>query len=419
MKRLEAPSRDAAPLDIISAVMERPERPLDFAGVARIRNDAITHETLERGAASARNQFWVSGAVLRGRRWFRAPDRSPDIEEVTATTDEARREAIERFMMPSLDPSQTPPFLQCLVSGPGERNLVTRWHHAAADGLSAGMWLAHQLAVASERVEAVSETQESPQVALREHSAPVRKSAFAHRGRSSRLWCRDAPPARARRFRTITILADEYRPLVGKHETFTYNDLLATVTLDVFHRWNARHDAPVDRVALWCPVNIRAQPFAGFGNGSSRVRVYAKWAPSAELIERCRSVRQQMRWTKKHGEWFVPHQHPLLSLPDWLMAPVLRVYLGRPWVDMATGSFSHAERIGPESDRRILPDVDRIETIGGLHQWYPLSMSANTFAGTTSLSITYDPAQLEEADMDAFVTLYEHGLDEARRRLAR
>ena len=94
------------------------------------------------------------------------------------------------------------------------------------------------------------------------------------------------------------------------------------------------------KVGLWLPVNIRQQSAVGFGNGTSRIRLYPRYDDRASLLSKCREIRRQVSWSNRHGEWATPTKFPLASLPPWATRPLLRAYLKRPGIDMATGVFS-------------------------------------------------------------------------------
>ena len=65
--------------------------------------------------------------------------------------------------------------------------------------------------------------------------------------------------------------------------------------LETLREWNQQHHTNGQpRVGLWLPMNIRRESYAGFGNGTSRIRLYARYAPSASLIEKAREVRRQV-----------------------------------------------------------------------------------------------------------------------------
>ena len=58
--------------------------------------------------------------------------------------------AIEDFLESPFDPRREVPVQQLLIENRSDLSaqLVTRFHHTVADGLSAALWLEHQLGVA-------------------------------------------------------------------------------------------------------------------------------------------------------------------------------------------------------------------------------------------------------------------------------
>ncbi len=367
--------------------MDRPARPLD-GGLILDLSTVPDLAALERGAARAREAYPVSRCVLDDRTW-RVVDDAPTILE----TDD-----LQAFLDAGAPIRTTPSPRQALVG----RRLVTVGHHAAGDLVSILAWVRHQLDVAFDR-----EPAPPTDLALRTCEAPVRKSKYAWSGASNRLFSR-AGPSNVRRRKKLHLAP--FEPAVD----VTYNDALLVTTLDVFAAFNAARGAPTDRIAVWCPVNVRARPFDGFGNGSSRVRIYRRYDEDTPLLERARHVREQVTWTKKNGEWFVPVDHPLLSGPAWL----LRMYLSRPWVDMATGAFSHGERVGPGADEALWPEVEDLEIVGQLDQRHPFGIFGATFRGATRLTLLYDPAQLNDEDVESLAEDFERRFEAARAALS-
>jgi len=153
-------------------------------------------------------------------------------------------------------------------------------------------------------------------------------------------------------------------------------------------------------------MNVRRKTVEGFGNGTSRIRVYARYDPDAGLIEKCREVRRQVSWSSEHGEWVVPEMPWFMRLPRPIIAPLLRGYLNRASVDMATAVFSHAST-GMANASEAFKHVERIECVGLLHPRQSLAINAATHHGHTWLTLTYDPALLTTGDAKELSWLYE------------
>jgi hypothetical protein len=291
------------------------------------------------------------------------------------------------------------------------KTLATRFHHSAADGLSAALWLGHQLSVAY----GLTPPATSAALLLRRPSNSVRRSKFAFDGACEQLWTPGGTRSGTRCWTTFCFPASGLRQACRRAGGFTYSDLLATCVLEVFAEWNHQHSqngAP--RVGLWLPMNIRSRSFEGFGNGTSRIRLYAQYSPSASLAEKAREVRRQVSWTTAHGEWAIPELPLFTRLPHWITAPALRRYLNRPSIDMATGVFSHADRWAGDA-REAFKYVDRIECVGLLHPRQNLAINAATHLGKTWMTFTYDAGQLRTTDVAKLVEMYKRRLDLAHK----
>jgi len=398
-------SEAATLLDLISIAMDSPHRPLDGVVVFELNQTDISLSELEKGAQSARFRYPVSASVIQDKTWVFRPELAASIAEHKVKTEAEGRKCITDFLATRSDLGRQPSLRQILVRSPETLKLVTFADHAVADLMSVLNWTRHQFDVIAHRQPSVTTIQTGDRPVLKAHENPSRKNSYAHRGSSCALWSRSRRNSSYRNFCTLSINADALRRAVKNHQDITYNDLLIAVILEVYYRWNLTHDAPTKRIALWCPVNIRTEPFLGFGNGSSRIRIYPRLSPDSPLQKRCQEVRTQIRAAKKQGEWFVPPSSALLKLPTAIMNQVAKAYFNRPWVDMATAPFSHVERLGPDDITIPFPEVTQIEALGELHRRHPLGLCAITMNNETTLTFVYDPQMFAEQDAGEFVTL--------------
>lgn len=404
-------------IDLLFCLLNDPRRPLDFTLVFHLK-EAPALERLRAGAVSARQLFPTTGARVEGKRWVRFEGAADGFEAVSARTEEEADAAVASFVDAPLDPRRQTPVRQLLIKGARGARLVTRFHHAAADGLSAAMWLGHQLRVAFGEEAPAEAPAPFETLPLRSHPSPVKKSRFAFSKPSESLLAPGARPSHTRRWLGLDFEAKCLRSACRRAGGFTYNDLLATCALEVFRRWNTSQDEKRGRrIGLWLPVNVRRRASEGFGNGTSRIRLYARYAEAATLADKCREVRRQVAWSLQHGEWAVPEKSALVSLPPWAAAPLVRAYAGRPGVDMTTGVFSHAEGwAGPRGE--IFRVVEKIESIGQLHARHPVAINGATHAGRTWLTFTYDPGLMPPEDAGRLAEMYRQQLELARRELA-
>jgi hypothetical protein len=371
-------------LDYAFKLLDSPVSPQDFTLILHF-DEPPDVEALQAGAASAGEHF-----------------------RAAAKTE--TRIDLEGFVNNSFDLHLGFPIKQTFIGA----TLATRFHHVAADGLSAGLWLGHQLSVAY----GLTPPAHASELSLRRPQTSVRRSQFAYAGACDPLW---TPPKSMRtgnrRWTTFSFPSTDLRQAGKRVGGFTYSDLLATCALEVFAQWNQRHtrNGP-PRVGLWLPMNVRSRSFEGFGNGTSRIRLYARYAPSASLLDKAREVRRQVSWTTEHGEWAVPEIPLFTRLPRWIAAPALRRYLNRPSIDMATGVFSHADRWAGDA-REACKHVSGIECIGLLHPRQNLAINAATHQGQTWMTFTYDSGLLRAADVDELVGMYQQQIALAREAL--
>jgi hypothetical protein len=374
------PDDPLSTLDRISLWMDAPERRLDFLIAIALSSIEKIAEIDDR---HARAIFPRASSIAAGDHWLKT-DPSP----IVHTT---REEALATFAQAPLDPHAAPLVRQWICG----RELLTQSHHGGADLMSILLFVAAELD---------REATADP-LALRTHERPQRKSRYAQPGPSTRLWSRRSTPSGERHHRRFVIEAGPWRSAIEKQPGFTYNDALGLAALSAVRHFQESRSAATKALSLWLPVSLRVDPHRGFGNGSSRIRVYEAALEGVRFADRARSFRAQVAWSKEHGEWAVPTKHPLLGLPAKLQQPVLKAYLRRPWVDMGTIMFSHLERL-PEG----IGDVDSVEVIATLDRRHPAGLVAATIGDRTHFTLTWDPAQLDPADAEELIAHYQAAL---------
>lgn len=378
-------------LDRAFYLLDSAHSPQDFTLIFDLRN-APEKERLCAGARSAMNRFPLSACRVAGRAWVSQKNEYFKLEDDTS---------IEDFVDKRFDLRREPPVKQLLLDG----RLATRFHHAAADGSSAVLWLGHQLNVAYGLEPARLERGRLDVPALRRSETSVGRSRYGFEGASDPLRTTNAARSGSRRWSTICF------PSFRRTRGFTYHDLLATCTLEVLRMWNDRA-----HIGLWVPMNIRRESRQGFGNGTSRIRVYANYDRNASLIDKCRAVREQVAWTTAHGEWDVPELPWLNRLPNAIVRPFLRNYLKLPHVDMATAVFTHAAT--SLANAEAFKNVERIECVGLLHSRQNLAINAGTHSGHTALTLTYDSALFTTGEIKQLTQLFSQQIAQARRELS-
>ncbi|HEU4711197.1 MAG TPA: hypothetical protein VFS76_06505 [Pyrinomonadaceae bacterium] len=383
-------------LDSAFSLLDDRRSPQDFTIILYFRESPDV-DRLREGAKSARERFKTSGSRLERDQWV-YQDSICDIPV----------QSIEQFVNERFDLSNDCPVKQIVVAN----TLATRFHHAAADGMSAAMWLGHQLSVAY----GITPPETSAELSLRCAETSVRRSKFAYDGACDPLWTRNSKRSGTRHWITRGFVSEDLQRACRRAGGFTYSDLLATCVLEVYRQWNHQHAKNGQpRVGVWLPMNIRRRSGEGFGNGTSRIRLYARYSPSASLINKAREVRRQVAWSTDHGEWAVPELPLLTRLPGWIARPALRGYLNRPSIDMATGIFSHADRWGGASE--AFRHVERIECIGLLHPRQALAINGATHSGQTWLTFTYDAGMMSDSEAGELAGMYEQQIELAQAEL--
>jgi len=231
-------------LDRAFYLLDSAHSPQDFTLILHL-NDAAEVERFYAGAKSAMNRFPTSACCIDGQAWVWRENKYFKLEIVNTASEFETRSAIEKFIDERFDLRRQPPVKQILIlDGTRKACLATRFHHAAADGLSAALWVGHQLNVAYGLEAARLERGAFDVPVLRRLPASVRRSQFAFDGASDRLWTKNSKRSGVRRWLTIGFPATELQKACRRAGGFTYNDLLATCTLEVLAGWNADHGRP-------------------------------------------------------------------------------------------------------------------------------------------------------------------------------
>jgi NRPS condensation-like uncharacterized protein len=390
-------------LDYLVSVMDSPQSHLDFTIALRF-NEQIDSDALRAGASSARNLFPTTGSRLKNNRWVRDLATGNGIATLGSWNGE---DLMKDFVNRPIDLVHESPVQQLVMTSDADNatTLVTKFHHAAADGTSASLWLNHQLAVAFGFEKVRKEQSPFEPLSLKQLSTTVRRSQFAYATPSEQLWTLPAQRSGVRAWTSISFEANRLRKACRKTQGFTYSDLLATCALQVFSLWNGeRRGEHIPKVGLWLPINIRRRSAEGFGNGTSRIRIYANYPPTMSLIDKCREVRRQITWCSNHGEWVVPQVTPMTLLPRWATRPVIRRHLTRASIDMATGVFSHVERWN--NKKELFTALESLECVGLLHPFQALAINGATHNGKTWLTFTYDASLFEPQHVERLVNLY-------------
>src|SRR5688572_21849000 len=163
-------------IDRIFSLMDSQRRPLDFTLLLHLKN-APGLEALRTGARSARNLYPATGSYIDQQHWSRIREPGAGVSVLSVSSSEHLVKAIEEFINSPLDLHKQTPVQQLVITEDvmGGVKLVTRFHHAVADGLSAAMWMSHQLRVAHEKAAPVAEVSAFQTLDLRSHSSPVKK----------------------------------------------------------------------------------------------------------------------------------------------------------------------------------------------------------------------------------------------------
>lgn len=355
----------ASLIDFSFAAIDSKTRNLTFAFVLELER-SITGEELLHGAADAFATHPRSNCRLSGYDWV-------PVEKPFALD---QHETIESYMETYLNPREERGVGLCLVN---EKTLVAKFHHALCDGVGAMLWLRTLL---DRKREAPVELQlkTSQQRAMKSKFATAKKASQPNKASAKRRW--------------MSIDLEKPSSTFSDH---TYNDLLCASIMETMTRLQRTP------ASLYIPVNIRQEPFVGFGNGTSRIKIYG--SDTHTISDASRDVRKQVRWCKEQGLWSSPDLLPALRrLPVWTSTLMLRGLARHPGADFCSMLFSHIEKVIE------LPHVRSYEVIAPLIPQYQMSIVGVGQGEKTRLTITWDSQQLDEDEVREFAEHIERSL---------
>ena len=395
-------------LDVSSLAVDRLERPATFAVILRSTrsSERWNLERLREGARIAMREFPRSACCVDGTEWI-VGSTEPEITELTvADLEEQQREA-ESFVSGVITPTHAPLLRQRLIRErkSGSVLLATQMHHALGDGIALVLWLSCQMrgtpVLGSRRK--LSNPSGGDGLRLRQAAQPNGKKP---KWKMTQSLCR--PMARSTRsaqkcWKTLFLDENELRAVItGRKLGITLNDLGCAIIFRSLREWLGTTSRPL---SLWMPLSLRRDPFSGFGNASSRIRVLEPQGDGT-WIDYAKQVRAQIEHALGSGQWDLGRSaDPIKKTARWvgrIQARVLRLLLkmffARPGMDPCTTAFSFGSRVSAIDDAEAFPDVETLETVGHLYSAHPFAFSAGGFGGRMAITFFWDPAQLEPTE---------------------
>ena len=278
--------------------MSDKERSLDAAMVVKLKMKT-TLEQLEMGAQIAFESFPRSNCRIQKTKFVSV--KNPYKIDLVETDNDKVDSSIQKFINNPMDLKKERGIRQCLIRTPDHYYLVTRMHHGIADGMSFFLWLRPQFSQVKEA---------SYPLQLKEHKLPVKVSKYAYDKASTNFNKVSKKCSNERKWHTINLK----KPKVNfKALGVSYNDLLSVVLFDALREYNTLSNLPDCYNGIYLPMNLRINPSQGFGNGSSRVKIYDQYDNKLSYINKAKSIRTQLVWCRENGLWATKQKLGLLK----------------------------------------------------------------------------------------------------------
>jgi len=372
--------------DYSFAIMDSKKRPLDFVLIGKLKKP-ITEDLLKGGAQKAFKTFPKSNCCIKGKKFVPCENEW----QISFKNSQGRNQKnlIEEFISTPFNLEKERGIKQLVID---QSIVVTRFHHAVADGLSLCMWLKVQLLG--------TELKDSP-LELQAHPSPIKKSIYAASSKSNVIGKITGNISSNRKYKSVSFKkpADNL-----KEKGISYNDLLCAIVLETIKGFNTFKGINVVNNCLYIPMNIRKNPFSGFGNGSSRIKIHDTNSNQLSILEKSKYIREQVKWSRVNGSWSVPTELGVLKLlPKSVGRMLLNTASKLPSSEFGSIIFSHVERYTGIED--LFDLFSDLETVSQLYKKYPMCLSATTLKDKTILTCTWDNALITESEISEFFNI--------------
>lgn len=379
-------------VDFSFAATDSTLRPLDFCLITDLK-DSFDVNKLEEGAELAFKSYPKSRCRIEAYEWVKD-------ESEWGICQLNSEEQMNEFICSGLDLKHERAIKQAVAKFDGRRVLITKFHHALGDGISLFLWLEMQLNQGLQ--------QDTPLV-LKEFKGDVIRNKFSPAKPSQSFGYEKKLATSAQRNSQVMIL--DPSGIDFRRYSFTYNDFLSAVIFKSMEEWNEVKRIEAKRLGLYIPVNIRENPFEGFGNGSSRIKIYTE---GHTFLEKAQFVRKQVDWCKENGMWKMPTSLSFFSkLPVWFSALILKFYSKLPHIDMGSMLFSHIEKTF--RFETLFSHFSSVQLIVPLYEAYSMGINCIGFEGKTVLSLTWDEARFRLHDAELMHQIIARNWDLAKR----
>ena len=380
-------------IDFSFEALDSPERRLDFAFITKLKSQ-ITIEELYTGAELAFKCFPKSNGYIKNYDYIPCREKW-EIEQASCESKDTKK-VIGDFLQKPLQLHKERGVKQLYLLSNKELYLVTQMHHSLGDAMSFFSWL---------YVQVTRKTFPNKPLKIKKHKQPIRKSIYSHNKPCLIFGQKNKPTSNQRDWASFSLDKPSKSQLKKFYEnSFSYNDLLCAIVFKALREYNQIHNLSNERNGIYLPMNIRSNFYEGFGNGSSRIKIYDKFSPQCSYKDTAQNIREQIKWCQQNGMWHIPEILPITShLPKIFHKALVKAYARLKHQDFCSFIFSHLERLGNLTE--LLNNFSETTIISQLYKTYPMALSALTFENKTVFSSTWDKSRLSQNEIDLFFSL--------------
>lgn len=405
-------------LDFSFEVMDSPKRALDFCLIACLKSK-IPMKDLYSGAQLAFKTFPKSNCYLKSYEYKLCEKQWSILEQ--NCVEKSKNRVIEGFLEKPFELHKERGIKQLLLYCEENVYLVTRMHHGLGDALSFLSWL---------KVQLTGKTIHDEYLILKKYKKPLIPLPGKFFNNIKNIQKKDPEKSKLKKrwnFHPSTSLKPHRkfkisnqrrwtsfsfeRPMGERKKNiirqgFSYNDLLCAILFETIREFKGKKQNSSKKYGIYLPMNIRVSPYSGFGNGSSRIKIYDLYSQKSESYKTiAKVVRQQVNSCQKNGSWKIPQELGIIArIPKLLSKTLLRIYASLYFHDFGTLVFSHIEKYGPIED--LFDYFSNITIVSQLYKAYGMVLVAMTFESKTVLTFTWDDSIFYKKEIRNFFNIF-------------
>jgi|GEM_PF-6986591 len=359
-------------------------RPLDFCLLGKLKKKEF--DTLTQGAQKAFSSYPKTCKKINGFSW----DGEGHAWRISKQSLENKEEVIKHtgmLLKKKMNLKKKRAIEQSFFKTHDGDFLMTRCHHSLGDLTSLLLWMNSQM-----NNLAVKESS----LTLRNIEKKNKVSPYRFEKNSPPFGAKKNVPNGKRQWKDYVIS----QPIIDfTLKEYSYNDFLLACLFLSMNKWNKKRQSKQE-LSIYVPTNIRENRLVGFGNGSTRYKIYHCERNDFEAT--VEHIRKQVNWCRENGMWAINNK--LIKIPLFIYRAILRRLSTKASADLCSTIFSHFEV--PKNFKGLFDHFESLSIISQLYEHYKIVFAMRTDEGISNLTATWDEAHLSEEEVDELIKYF-------------